>query len=259
MATFPSSQSGIAFAVPNAITLAGDRDSARIRRDSIEFWIAFLLIALATWTPPLLQAVFALAAIVWVTFTTIRSFNGARSTATRLLGLRLVGFRRSAWVLAAATGLAAAAIAIAAHLGTLHVPPTPALILLRYSGYAVWSFMQEFLLLNYVLPRLMRLMPTKHLASLAAGSLFAFVHLPNPVLTPLTALWGYLSCLIFLHYRNLYVPAFTHALLGITIALTVPGPIDHNMRVGLGYLTYGEHRRHHPALVESGAARTAKL
>jgi len=29
-----------------------------------------------------------------------------------------------------------------------------------------------------------------------------------------------------------------HAVLGITVAIAVPGPVDHNMRVGLGYLRY---------------------
>jgi hypothetical protein len=37
----------------------------------------------------------------------------------------------------------------------------------------------------------------------------------------------------------------THAILGICVALTVPGPVDHNMRVGLGYLTYRPPHHHH--------------
>jgi hypothetical protein len=36
-----------------------------------------------------------------------------------------------------------------------------------------------------------------------------------------------------------------HAILGITVAITVPGPVDHNMRVGLGYLTYDPHKQVH--------------
>jgi hypothetical protein len=32
-----------------------------------------------------------------------------------------------------------------------------------------------------------------------------------------------------------------HAILGITVAMTVPGTVDHNMRVGLGYLRYSPH------------------
>jgi hypothetical protein len=47
-----------------------------------------------------------------------------------------------------------------------------------------------------------------------------------------------IACLLFLRNRNLIPLALTHALLGITIAMTVPGPIIRNMRVGLGYLTY---------------------
>jgi hypothetical protein len=46
-------------------------------------------------------------------------------------------------------------------------------------------------------------------------------------------------------YRNLYPLMMAHAILGITVALTVPGPVVHNMRVGLGYLTYLPHRHAH--------------
>ena len=68
--------------------------------------------------------------------------------------------------------------------------------------------------------------------------IFAVAHLPNPILVPFTLLWGLAACLLFLRYRNLYPLAMAHAILGITIAIAVPGPVDHNMRVGLGYLTY---------------------
>jgi hypothetical protein len=32
-----------------------------------------------------------------------------------------------------------------------------------------------------------------------------------------------------------------HAIFGIAIAVTIPGPITRNMRVGLGYYTYAQH------------------
>ena len=41
-----------------------------------------------------------------------------------------------------------------------------------------------------------------------------------------------------------------HAILGITIAITVPGPVDHNMRVGLGYLTYNPHKFTHRSQID---------
>jgi hypothetical protein len=71
-----------------------------------------------------------------------------------------------------------------------------------------------------------------------AAGIFSIAHLPSPILTPITLIWGFAACLIFLRYRNLYPLAMAHAILGISIAITIPGHVDHNMRVGLGYLTY---------------------
>jgi hypothetical protein len=236
MASISTPQPGVALiGAPTA-----EPASSRRRRDLLEFWTAYALIALAIWAPPLWQRVLSVIALGWVIWTTVRSFDGSKA-----MGWRVDGFWRSAWVLPTTIALSASSIAVAFYLGTLHAPPTALQFLQRYGGYAIWSFLQEFLLLNFFLLRLLRLVPGKQWAALAASSLFALVHLPNPVLTPLTVIWGYIACLIFLRYRNLYIPAVAHAILGITIAITVPGPVDHNMRVGLGYLTYREHKHHH--------------
>jgi membrane protease YdiL (CAAX protease family) len=79
---------------------------------------------------------------------------------------------------------------------------------------------------------------------LVAAGIFSAAHLPNPVLTPITLIWGLTACIVFLRYRNVYPLAAAHAILGITVAITIPGPVMHNMRVGLGYLTYHGHHRH---------------
>jgi membrane protease YdiL (CAAX protease family) len=105
-------------------------------------------------------------------------------------------------------------------------------------AYTLWSAVQQFLLQCFFLSRLLRLIPKPKSAAAAAALLFALAHLPNPFLTPITLLWGFVACLIFLRYCNLYPLAIAHAIFGVTIALTVPGHLDHNMRVGLGYLTY---------------------
>ena len=160
------------------------------------------------------------------------------------MGFRISGSLRSLWVIGLALLLAAAAASVADRLHTLHSPETPALFIKRYWGYSIWAFLQEFLLLNFVLLRLLKLLPTKKAAVLAAASLFAFAHLPNPVLTPVTLIWGYAACWLFLHYRNLYTLAVAHAIFGICIATTVPGPITHHMKVGLGYLAYRPSEQH---------------
>ena len=78
-----------------------------------------------------------------------------------------------------------------------------------------------------------------------ASLLFALAHLPNPILAPITLIWGFAACLLFLRYRNLYPLMMAHAILGITVAITIPGPVVHNMHVGLGYLTYNPHTHAH--------------
>ena len=77
-----------------------------------------------------------------------------------------------------------------------------------------------------------------------AASLFAAAHLPSPILTVLTLVWGSAACLLFLKYRNLYTLGIVHAILGVTVAVSLPAPVIRNMRVGLGYVTYGRHRMH---------------
>jgi hypothetical protein len=80
---------------------------------------------------------------------------------------------------------------------------------------------------------------------LVAAGIFSAAHLPNPILTVVTFVWGGIACAVFLRYHNLYPLGLAHALVGITIAISVPGPVIRNMRVGLGYLTYTQSRAHH--------------
>lgn len=215
----------------------GVADYSRRKRDLFEFAFAYALIALAVWTPRPWQQGVAVAAFAWVILTTWISFDGWQS-----MGFRVAGFWRALWVLGVALALAAASIGVAVWLQTLHVPHLPRVFFQRYWAYTIWSFLQEFLLLNFFLLRLLRLVPSRIAAIAIAAGLFALVHLPNPILTPLTLIWGCAASLIFLHYRNIYIPAVSHAILGICIAITIPGPIDHNMRVGLGYLRYRQHQ-----------------
>jgi membrane protease YdiL (CAAX protease family) len=221
------------------------------RRDVLEFGVAYGLIALAVWTPRPWQQVLSLAALVWVVLASWISFDGWRA-----MGFQVTGFRRSAWVLVLALVLATAAIGVSVWLQTLHLPRSLFEFAERYWVYTLWSFLQEFLLLNFFLLRLSRIFPKQGSAAMVAAGLFALMHLPNPILTPLTLIWGIAACLIFLRYRNLYVPAIAHAMLGICIAITIPGPVDHNMRVGLGYLTYHEHPHRQQTVLNAARSTT---
>lgn len=202
-------------------------------RALVELAVCYGLILLTIWTARPLQRWLYWTALTWVVLTTIRSFPGWKA-----LGFRRDGFLRSVWVVPAALALAGVATVLAGDLQTLHTPHGPRDWVRTFGGYAVWSLMQQFLLQGYFLLRLLRLLPSPKWAALAAAVLFALAHLPNPVLTPVTLLWGVVACMVFLRARNIYPLAMAHAIFGICIAVTFPAPVVHNMRVGLGYLHY---------------------
>ncbi len=212
------------------------------RRAILELSIPYGLILLVIWTPRPWQkllwwvAAAAIVAIFWISFDRMMA-----------LGLRRAGFFRSLWVTAAALLISAVAVLVAIHFRTLHLPAGGPMAFIRnYWAYALWACVQQLLLQGFFLPRCLGIAREQVSAALLAGVLFSLAHLPNPILTPITLIWGFAACLLFLRYRNLYPLAMAHAIFGIAIAITIPGSVDRNMRVGLGYLTYRSHA-HIPA------------
>jgi len=150
-------------------------------------------------------------------------------------GLKPSGLQRSWWIIAIALAAGGLAMAIAADVGTLHLPSRlPA----RLPGYVVWSFVQQYILQDYFLQRLRRLTAHASLAVVTTGVLFALAHLPNPLLTIAALFWGITSCALFVRYRDIYSLGVAHAVLGLCVAFTVPDAMHHGMRVGSGYKTY---------------------
>ncbi len=215
-------------------------------RDLIELGLGYGLILITIWTPNPAQRILYWTAFAWIAVTAILR---RKETAPNGLGLR--GLLPSLWIPAAAIILALAAIALAHHLHTLHHLYGPLPVLTHIWGYALWALMQQFILQVYVLLRLLRLGVTRNSAIVLAALLFAIAHIPNPVLIAVTLIWGALSCLLFLRYRNLYPLALAHAILGMTLAVTIPNHIQHHMRVGLGYLKYHRHLPPHSATPRS--------
>jgi membrane protease YdiL (CAAX protease family) len=146
-------------------------------------------------------------------------------------------------IVAVAVAIFLGAIALAHHLHTMHPLYGPLPVVVHIAGYALWALMQQFILQVYVLLRFLRLGMRRTPAVALAAVLFAIAHIPNPVLVSLTLVWGTISCLLFLRYRNLYALALAHGILGMCLAVTVPNHIHHHMRVGLGYLQYHHHLR----------------
>jgi hypothetical protein len=208
----------------------------RKRRDLIELCVGYALILVVIWTPrPWQRLNYCAAAAFLVTVLCI-----ARP-GWKAMGLCIDNFARSLWLIGVALLASTLAILVAFRMHTLHPPGGPLMFLERYAGYAIGACIQQVLLQDFFLPRLLRLMRGPGSAALMAAAMFSLAHLPNPILTVITFVWGLAACLFFLRYPNLYTLAIAHMILGITVAMTVPGPVVRNMRVGIGYLTYSSH------------------
>ena len=201
-------------------------------RDAAELAIGYVLVLLAEWLPnPAAQRFLFWFTLAWVIVATILAKADART-----LGLR-PSDAGSVWIVPAIVLIGTLSIWMASHLHTLH-DFSIGTLMGRVRGYLVWSLLQQFMLQDYFLLRLLRLMPGKAAAVSAAAVLFASVHIPNLVLMLGTLSWGMAACILFLRYRDLYSLGVAHCLLGICIAVTVPAHIHHGMRVGLGYHQY---------------------
>ena len=225
------------------------RKTGRSRlRDLVELVGIYGLILLVVWTPQPWQALlWGLATISLIAVIAV-SYEGMRT-----MGLCTHNLVRSLWAVALAMMVAIFAVVIATRLHTLQLADSPRWALQHYGSYAIWAGVQQLILQCFILPRTLRLLGNTTAAAVVSAGLFAIAHLPNPLLTLITLVCGLASCFFFLHYKNLWPLAMAHAILGISIAITIPGPLDHNMMVGIGYVTWAD-REVLPAV--AGAART---
>ena len=134
--------------------------------------------------------------------------------------------------------IAMACLVLFVHWAGGEIPTTPTWPnLTQSSGYLVWALMQEFILQSFFFTRCEELFGGAT-AVWVAATLFAAAHLPNPILTTFTLIAALFFCEMFRRYRSIYPIAFVHAVLGLTVAVTMPDSLLHHMRVGIGYLQY---------------------
>ena len=200
-------------------------------RDLIELILGYGLIVGIIWTPEHLQRLLSPIALV-LTLSVVLARGQSRDE----LGLGARGLMPSLWILPAAVALTALSLFVAAKLGSLH--PLYKADFAHISGYVLWTIYQQFLLQDYFMDRLLRLLSNESAALTLAGVLFAAAHLPNLVLTAATLVWGIASCALFRRYRNVWALGLAQGLLGLCFAVCVPDALHHHLRVGLGYLRY---------------------
>ena len=200
-------------------------------RDLTELILGYGTVVAVIWTPEHLQHI--LSPIVFVlTLAVVLARRQSRDE----LGIGLRGLVPSLWILPAAIALSTLSVFVAAKAGTLH--PLYKGDFKHITGYVLWTLYQQFLLQDYFMARLLRLVSNKSAAVVLAGTLFAAAHLPNLALTAATLVWGIVSCALFRRYRNLWALGLAQGLLGLCFAVCVPDALNHHLRVGLGYLRY---------------------
>jgi len=198
----------------------------------LEVFAAWGLIEATTWTHGRTQS-----GLFWISAAFIFVSTIARRPRLRDLGLGLHGLRSTLWVIPAAVAISGIAVLIAQRLGTLH-PLFGVIGIATHSfAYFIWAIVQQFILQSYFFVRLEQLLSSR-LSAIASTVLFTLVHIPNPVLMSVCFFAGWAACEIFRRQRNIYCLGVAHAILGLTIAVTVPNHIQRHMRVGIGYFHY---------------------
>jgi CAAX prenyl protease-like protein len=200
-------------------------------RDLLELALGYGLIVGVIWTPENLQR-FLSPVVLVLTLSVVLARRKSRDE----LGAGRHGLVQSLWILPAALVLAGASVFVAARAGTLH--PLYKGDFKHIAGYVLWTIYQQFLLQDYFMDRLLRLVSHESAAVTLAGTLFAAAHLPNLVLTVATLVWGIVSCVLFRRYHNLWALGLAQGVLGLCFAVCVPDALHHHLRVGLGYLRY---------------------
>jgi hypothetical protein len=200
-------------------------------RDLAELILGYGAVVGVIWTPEHLQH-FLAPIVLLLTLSVVLARGKDRDE----LGVGWRGLIPSLWILPAAFALSGVSAFVAAKMSTLH--PLYKADFAHISGYVLWTIYQQFLLQDYFMDRLLRLVTNESAAVALAGTLFAAAHLPNLVLTAATVVWGIVSCALFRRYRNLWALGLAQGLLGLCFAICIPDALHHHLRVGLGYLRY---------------------
>ena len=106
---------------------------------------------------------------------------------------------------------------------------------LFYLGNALW---QQILVNGYFLPRLEEGFQNERKAIFTLGLLFGLVHIPNPVLVPVTMVGGMLSAYFFKRTENIYILVIAHSILAVSVMYFLPHSWHHHLTIGPGFYLY---------------------
>lgn len=155
-----------------------------------------------------------------------RRGESAREIGFRLDNLGAFGRLAARWL---ALPVGAAAVAGVA-LGGAAFPP-PAIWPLNILWSVAWGTAQQYGLACVFYRRLRDLLPARR-ATLAAGAIFALLHLPNPFMIGLTLALGVVACALYERHPNVLGLGLVHGATSFLLANTLPGWLTFDWMVG---------------------------
>jgi membrane protease YdiL (CAAX protease family) len=113
-----------------------------------------------------------------------------------------------------------------------------ALDLQRFLRVLAWGFLQQYLLQGFIHRRLASAISRPRVRELVVAAIFSLLHVPNPVLMPVTFLAGWVFAVLYRRHPNLIVLALCHAVGSTAVAFGFDTGVLHRMRVGPGYFRF---------------------